>query len=53
MITREDVREYFQDCGAEGAYNLLLLAGPDGYDGSADEYFDLLNEMSEARGNEE
>lgn len=43
MITREDVLNYAEAHGAEGAHDLLLLAGPDGFDGGYTEYCDLID----------
>lgn len=51
-ISKQDILEYAQDCGAEAAANLLLLGGPDGYAGDYDEYKELeamLEAMLEAK----
>lgn len=44
-MTKADVDEYVMACGAEAAWNLLLLCGPDGYDGTWEEYMDLCNKL--------
>ena len=41
LLDRMDVLEYAEACGREAAANLLLLAGPDGYAGSHENYKDL------------
>lgn len=50
MLTKADVLEYSRKCGAASAYGLLLLAGPDGYDGTYDEYLSMLNDLKEKGG---
>ena len=42
MVTRSELENYAEGCGPEWARNLLLLVGPDGYDGSYDEYQQLM-----------
>lgn len=40
-MTKGEILEYAQKCGLESAANLLLLVGPDGFDGDYDEYLKL------------
>ena len=46
-ITKEDIMEYARKKGKEQGYFLLLLGGPDWFDGSYDEYQALLAELEE------
>ncbi len=51
-MERKDFLEYAEECGNEAAANLLLLCGPDGFNGSYEEYEELekiFNEKSEAK----
>lgn len=41
MINKKDILDYEWACGRESAYNLLILVGPDGFDGDYDEYKEL------------
>ncbi len=43
MLIREDVLDYAEMHGQQQAADLLLLAGPDGYEG--DDYDELLKEL--------
>lgn len=45
LITKDDILRYAESNGKRAAANLLLLAGPDGYDGSYAEYEKLMEEM--------
>lgn len=36
-MTIEELKEYEKACGSEAAANLLLLAGPDNFEGDFDE----------------
>lgn len=47
LITKADILEYRKCQSVEAAYGLLLLAGPGGFDGSYDEYTELLHCMDE------
>lgn len=49
-ITRKEVLEYMREQGQESAYNLLLLGGPDFYDGDYDEYNELLESLDPEKG---
>ena len=40
-MNRAAILDYMQNCGAEAAANLLLLAGPDAYNGDYADYKDL------------
>lgn len=40
-IGKDEIMEYAQRCGTESAANLLLLLGPDGFNGSYDAYQEL------------
>lgn len=42
FITYEDVKQYVRAHGYDSAYGLLLLAGPDGYAGTWEEYNEAL-----------
>lgn len=44
--TVEEIRQYATDTDNESAYNLLLLYGPDSFDGTYEEYTKLLDELS-------
>lgn len=48
-ISRDDVLDYERECGAEAAANLLLLAGPDGYDGDYDDYKELESKLEDMK----
>ena len=37
-----EILEYYETCGAESAYNLVLLLGPDNFEGGLDAYQKLL-----------
>lgn len=43
MLIREDVLDYAELHGRQQAADLLLLAGPDGYEG--DDYDELMEEL--------
>lgn len=54
MLTRQEIIEYKKTNGARSAVNLLLLTGPDGFDGDIDDYNYLMDNLDEeARGNVE
>lgn len=38
MMNKDEIMQYAAECGEESAANLLLLIGPDCFDGSFDEY---------------
>jgi len=40
-MKKQDFLEYADTCGKQAAADLLLLCGPDGYDGDYDEYLEL------------
>ncbi len=40
-MSEQEIMEYAQDCGLEAAANLLLLVGPDGFEGDYDAYLKL------------
>jgi len=42
IMTTQELMEYKDYCGAESAYNLLLLGGPDYFDGDYDKILDKL-----------
>lgn len=44
-LTADDIEEYKNAHGASSAAGLLLLAGPDGFSGSYDEYDALMGEL--------
>lgn len=44
-ITADDIEEHKNAHGASAAADLLLLAGPDGFSGSYDEYDALMGEL--------
>ena len=44
-MTAKEIIDYMKTNGAESAYGLLLLCGPDGFDGTYDEYRNLLIEL--------
>ena len=46
-LTKQDFIEYAEDKGKQAAADLLLLAGPDGYGGTYDEYLELEKELRE------
>lgn len=41
LFTAEEILEYADTCGNDAASGLLLLAGPDSFDGDYDEYMQL------------
>lgn len=41
-MNREQILEYARQTGDESAANLLLLLGPDGYDGTWQDYNELM-----------
>ena len=43
-MTVEELRRYADECGAESAYNMVLLLGPDWIEGGWDTYETLLAE---------
>lgn len=47
-ITEAEVRDIAKTNGAQFAHDLLLLGGPDWYDGDYGRYADMLNELAEA-----
>lgn len=51
-IDRIDVLDYAVQHGREAAANLLLLAGPDGYAGSYENYKDLEGLLNNGLGEE-
>ena len=44
-MTYEEVMEFVKQTDRENAYNIMLLAGPEGYVGTYAEYIALLNEL--------
>jgi len=50
MLGKKDILEYMKETSPEDAANLLLLTGPDGFDGTVTEYHaledDLLNAIN-------
>lgn len=40
-MSEKEIWEYAQECGQEAAANLLLLVGPDGFQGDYDTYLKL------------
>ena len=44
-MTKDEVLEMARTDGNEQAYNLLLLGGPDFYDGDYNEYTELLAQL--------
>ena len=46
-MTKQEILDYCKDCGKEAAANLLLLVGPDGFDGSYAEYEELESELNQ------
>ena len=51
-MNKNDIMQYAAECGDESAANLLLLIGPDGFDGSFDEYESLEREFQKGGINE-
>jgi len=51
-MSEREIMEYAQDCGLEVAANLLLLVGPDGFDGDYDAYLKLENYLNGGNENE-
>lgn len=51
-MTKNDILQYANDCGAESAANIMLLIGYRGFEGSIAEYDALYDEL-EARASEE
>ena len=49
MITFEEMLEYKDRCGEKAAADLLLLAGPGGFDGSYELYEALMEEWGDER----
>lgn len=47
LMSREEILDYAKDCGYEAAANLLLLGGPDAYDGDYDDYKDLEQKLDD------
>ena len=47
-LTKKDVLQYAEQNGYEAAMDLMLLAGPDGFDGTATEYNILFDDVMEA-----
>ena len=47
MITKKDILKHAEKHGNGAAVDLLLLAGPDGFDGTYSEYKDLFLAVSE------
>ena len=48
-MSKDDIIEYAKDCGVKAAEDLLLLCGPDGFDGTYDEYVELQKELADTR----
>ena len=49
LMNRKDILEYAAECGQQAAANILLLIGPDGFDGDIDDYnelYDMMNKES-------
>ena len=46
-ITKSEILKLARTDGPQFAHDLLLLGGPDLYDGDYGEYSDMLNELSE------
>ena len=46
MTNRKEILEYAEVCGNQAAANLLLLFGPDGYEGDYDSYEELYNMLN-------
>lgn len=46
-MTYEEVMEFVKQTDRENAYNIMLLAGPEGYLGTYTEYIALLDELEE------
>lgn len=47
IITKKEIIDWSEKYGKASAADLLLLFGPDGYDGTIDEYRDLLEALLE------
>ena len=47
MLTRQEVLDYKREYGARSAANLLLLTGPDGFEGDIDDYNYLMDNLDE------
>ena len=48
LLTTQEIEDCARLWGKDGAAGLLLLAGPDGFDGDYDEYKELLARLEEA-----
>lgn len=46
-MSREDILEYMEECGAGSASGLLLLVGPDSYEGAYNDYKELADQLDE------
>lgn len=46
-MKKQDFLEYAEEMGRQAAADLLLLCGPDGYDGGYDEYIELERQLNE------
>ena len=47
MLTIENTLDYKKNNGTHAAANLLLLVGPDGFDGTFEDYNYLLDNLNE------
>ena len=47
MVTKKDILNYANIWGKAAAADLLLLCGPDGFDGTVGEYHDLMDALLE------
>ena len=46
-MAKQEILDYANECGKEAAENLLILVGPDGFDGSYAEYEALEAELNQ------
>jgi len=52
-VGEKEIIEYAQECGEQSAANLLLLLGPDGFDGDYDTYRKLEARLNQGRAGKE
>lgn len=47
LVTKKDILNHAEKLGNKYAVDLLICAGPDGFDGTYSEYKDLLDALEE------
>lgn len=48
MLSKKDILEYAETNGYDSAMDLMILVGPDGFDGTATEFNILFDDVMEA-----